>query len=40
MTPIDVAPFAGHWEVALPGLIVAGPVAITQRAVVGTPSIF
>src|SRR5439155_284201 len=32
MTPIDVAPFAGHWEVALPGLIVAATAMLVMAA--------
>jgi NADH-quinone oxidoreductase subunit N len=32
MTPIDVAPFTAHWEVALPGLIVAATAMLVMTA--------
>ena len=32
MTPIDVGPFAAHWEVALPGLLVAATAMLVMVA--------
>jgi len=32
MTPIDVGPFAAHWEVALPGLLVAATAMLVMIA--------
>jgi NADH-quinone oxidoreductase subunit N len=32
MTPIDLAPFASHWEVALPGLVIAVTAMVVMLA--------